>query len=344
MENTNNNKKSFISSVGTYFVNTDSGHMLILLILTILAGCLIAPSTFPTASTFQSITKQAVEYGLLALGVAICMTSGGIDLSVVYSANLVAIAIGLLLKNNVAKTAKLADVWPFMLLCVLIAIAIGIICGLINGILIGKLNLNAMLVTMGSAQLFNGMSLILTKGSTVNNIPTFYSMFAFKNVGIVPLIFFVLLLAFAIEYYVMNYTSMGRKVLLVGTTLKAANYSGISITRTICFVYILAGIFASFSGLVSLSRMSSAKADYGSSYILITILISVLGGTDPNGGKCSVLGIFLAALSMQVISTLFNYLGAGINTFYRNIVWGSLLLIALIMNYYISKQKHPRRD
>lgn len=101
------------------------------------AGCILQPTVFPTFSTLRSVCKQLVEYGLLALGVAVCMMSGGIDLSVVYLANLVAIVIGQYLKATVGAGVS-APLPLVMLGAVFIALAVGLLGGLFNGLLVGQ--------------------------------------------------------------------------------------------------------------------------------------------------------------------------------------------------------------
>ena len=95
----------------------------------------------------------------------------------------------------------------------------------------------------------------------------------------------------------------------------------IVITYTIC------GILASIAGVVIASRNLSVKWDYGSSYVLIAILIAVLGGVKPEGGYGKVLCVLLAATALQILSSLFNFLG--ISNFFRDLAWGVLLLALL---------------
>ena len=77
-------------------------------------------------------------------------------------------------------------------------------------------------------------------------------------------------------------------------------------------------------------RANSAKADYGSSYLLLSILIAVLGGTDPYGGFGKVSGLVLAVLSLQFLSSGLNMLQ--ISNFAVEMTWGALLLIVMVIN------------
>ena len=101
-------------------------------------------------------------------------------------------------------------------------------------------------------------------------------------------------------------------------------------------------LLAAVSGAISIMRMSSAKPDYGTSYMMFSILICVFGGTNPDGGKGSVTGIVLATIVLQMVSTLMNMFSS-ISAFYRDVVWGALLIIMLIVNYVLDTRKVASR-
>ena len=132
--------------------------MVILIVLLIITG--VTKSTaFVNLSNFQSIGKQLTEYGLMSLGMGICMLSGGIDLSTVYVANLSGICAGLIFQTNMPGNVALG--------C-LAALCTGALCGTFNGILISRFHIPPMLATLGSYELFMGISVVLSGGSTVS--------------------------------------------------------------------------------------------------------------------------------------------------------------------------------
>jgi simple sugar transport system permease protein len=92
------------------------------------------------------------------------------------------------------------------------------------------------------------------------------------------------------------------------------------------------GALSAFAGILMTSRLNSAKADNGSSYTMQAILIAVLGGIDPNGGKGNIQGVVIATVLVQMISTWLSMIES-ISTFYRQIIWGTLLLFVLIFSY-----------
>ena len=136
----------------------------------------------------------------------------------------------------------------------------------------------------------------------------------------------------------MSKTKFGKRVYLVGTNEKAAKFAGINTKSVLIRAYILSGLVSAVAGLLSLSRISSAKADFGSSYTMQTILIAVLGGVNPNGGFGSIPGIAIAVLILQMLSSYLNMFPS-ISNFYRDMIWGVALIAVLIMNYVIDKRR-----
>ena len=107
------------------------------------------------------------------------------------------------------------------------------------------------------------------------------------------------------------------------------------------------GMLAATGGLVMLANYNSAKADYGSTYTLLTVLIVVLGGVNPNGGSGRLFGVVLAVLILQVLSSGLNMF-PNVSNFYRPLIWGGVLLAVMVANYF-SKDKSllrrfPRRE
>jgi simple sugar transport system permease protein len=117
---------------------------------------------------------------------------------------------------------------------------------------------------------------------------------------------------------------------LYGTNSRAAPFAGIPTFRVLVLTYALSGITAACAGLVILSRANSANADYGTSYLLLSVLINILAGVNPNGGSGTVLGLVLAVLSLQFLSSGLNLLS--VNNFARDLLNGVLLVTVMIAN------------
>ena len=207
---------------------------------------------------------------------------------------------------------------------------VGAIAGAINGLLVARLALPPILATLGSGLVFTGFAVALTGGSAVMGFPDSVAWLGNgRLLGIpVPLIIFAVL-AFAL-HILLTRTAFGLRATMFGANPLAAWYAAIDTSRLLLRVYIISGAFAAVAGLVIMSRANSAKADYGSSYLLLAVLIAVLGGVNPYGGRGKVIGVVLAVLSMQFLSSGLNMLQ--VTNFARELIWGALLIIVMLIN------------
>lgn len=312
-------------------IDSNIKRLLIILVAFIMIACITKPTEFIKIGNFQTMAKQLSEYGLMAVGVGICMISGGIDLSTVYIANLCGILAGLMMQKNGSIPAA-----------ILTAVAVGLVCGCFNGILVSRLKIPAMLATLGTYQLFMGIAIIASGGSTVSGLPESYTEFATTALlGYIPLSFIVFLILIGVMTFIMSKTKFGTRVYLVGTNQKAARFAGIHCNTVLIRTYMLSGFLSAVAGLLSLARINSAKADFGSSYTMQCILIAVLGGVNPNGGFGSIGGIAVAVVILQMMSSYLNMF-PNISNYYRDLIWGLALIGVLIINYVLDKRRTGR--
>lgn len=290
----------------------------------------LAPERFLSPQNLTSMAFQFPEFAILALAVTLTMMTGGIDLSVVGIANFTAVIAATILTQFSGPEMGIASSLLWLGLAVVISLAIGGFCGYLNGVLVAYLGLPPILATLGSGLVFTGFAVALTGGSAVMGFPTVVAWIGNERLlGIpVPLIIFALL---AIGLHILlTRTAFGLKVTMYGANPLAALFAAIDINRMLLKVYIISGMFSAIAGLVIMSRANSAKADYGSSYLLLAVLIAVLGGINPYGGYGRVVGVVLAVLSMQFLSSGLNMLQ--VSNFARELIWGVLLIFVMVIN------------
>ncbi len=309
-------------------------NMLTLLVISVLIVVLmgIKAPAFLGMKNIQGMLIQFPEYGILAFGMMLAMISGGIDLSLVGIANFSGIVASvILLKMGGTDAAIVASI--------LAALLVGALCGLFNGFMIGYLQIPAMLVTLCGLQLFTGLGLIITKGPAITGLPAAFNNIANGTILGIPTgaVLFVLI-AFVLSYF-LNNTVYGKSLYLMGTNAVASKFSGINNLRITIQTYMLSGIFGGISGVLMASRYNSAKSDYGSSYTLLTLLIVVLGGVNPNGGRGKVAGVAMSILLLQLVSSAFNILR--INAFVKTFAWG-LILLLVMAGMKLLERKHEQ--
>ena len=298
-------------------------------VLIAVIASVLSRGTFLSGDNFQSMGTQLPEVGLLALAIMITMLSGngGIDLSVVAVANLSAIIAGKIcqsLFNAETQGLEFAFVFPT------VALLAGLICGLVNGTLVAYGNFTPILATLGTQLAFGGIAVVLTNGSALSlgYIDAFVQIGNGQVLGI-PIPFILFVIVSSILAWVFGRTRYGFRLYLTGTNAKAAHFAGINNRNILLLTYTIAGVLAAMSGIISASRASSAKADYGSSYLLIAILISVMGGVNPAGGSGKVLGLMLASFALQMLSSTLNLIG--LSNFLKDFTWGLLLLLSIAL-------------
>ncbi len=236
----------------------------------------------------------------------LAMATGGIDLSIVAIANLSAITMSTMYTSMAATNQAQAD--SMMPVIVLVGIGVGILAGFINSVLISGVGITPILATLGTMQIFNGVAVAWTGGKTLYGAPTGLTTFGTSTAAGVPLLFVVFVIVAIAVGLVMSRTKMGVQILLQGANPVAARYSGISMRSVLTSTYVMTGALAGIAGVLFLARNPTASADYGASYVLLTIVIAVLGGTNPNGGFATVFGVVLATLTLQVVSSGFTAL------------------------------------
>jgi simple sugar transport system permease protein len=297
--------------------------------LGIIAIMAFADPAFLKGSNFRSMAFQFPEFGILSFGMMLCMISGGIDLSLVGAANLSGIVAAVVILSTGGSIA----------VGIAAALLVGAVCGLFNGYLIGQLQIPAMLVTLCGGQLFTGLGMAITKGPAITGLPEQILVLSNGTVGgVLPyalLLFILIALALG---FLLKSTVYGQHLCLMGSNPTASRYSGINNLHVTLLTYMTSGILAAVSGILILSHYGSAKSDYGMSYTLLSLLIVVLGGVAPAGGRGRVSCVALSAVILQLISSAFNVLR--FNSFVKTFVWGLLLVIVMVAQSVIQKEAY----
>ncbi len=293
---------------------------------------------FYTLINFQTMASQFPEFGLMSLGIMVCMITGGIDLSTVGVANLVSICTATLMKAVATEENEIAVyVIP---LCFVIAILMGAAAGAFNGFLVSRVRIPPILATLGTSELFTGIGIVITDGKAVSKLPRMYSSAINSKIfGLIPtqLVFFAVM-AMVIWFLLMR-TTYGTKIYMIGTSSKAAVFSGIRTNLLLVKTYMISGICAALGGMVMLANYNSARADYGTVYTLQCVLIVVLGGVNPNGGSGKVSGVVLAICLLQMLQTGINRFPQ-ISSYYISLIWGGVLILVMVLNYFTEHNIH----
>ncbi|UOK58735.1 ABC transporter permease [Metabacillus hrfriensis] len=264
-----------------------------------------------------------VYIALAAIPMTFVIITGGIDVSIGSIMGLSSITFGVLWMNGI-------NVWPALIIALLIAV----IAGSINGLLIALTDVQPLVVTLGGMFLFSGIALVLSGGSKasgyegIGGFPNEFVEIANGQIAGIPNPIWILLASMILFGALLHFTRYGRNVYLVGINIKAARYSGIKTKWTVMSTYMLSGFGGGLSGIILTSYFSSARSDLGAEAVLPIITAVVLGGTSIFGGKGSVFGTAIASIVIGLMQ--YGLQMANMSSQQTNIVIGSMLIIAVL--------------
>jgi simple sugar transport system permease protein len=307
---------------GLFADTTNVTLLAVLVALVVLFGLLIGERFF-TPATLQSMAYQVPELGILSLAMMITLLAAGLNLSIIASANLCALAMAYVLTHFVPGTSGAAWVaWQIAALGAGLIVAAAV--GLVNGFVIAYLGVSPILATLGTMTVCKGIAIGMTRGNVISGFPDPIVFIGNGTIFGIPTALLVFALCAIPVALLLGRTPFGVSVYMIGSNEKATRFSGIDTKRVLMKVYVLSSLLAAVAAIVMMARFNSANASYGESYLLITILAAVLGGIDPFGGAGKVSGLILSLLILQIISSAFNLLN--LSQFLTLSIWGLILI------------------
>lgn len=300
----------------------------LIVLVTLLGG------RFLSAGNLQSMSSQVSEFGFLALAMGLAMLTAGIDLSIVSAAVLSGI-VGATIMSGQLVPVTASNSNTLMLIGIGAALVTGMLCGLLNGLMIAKLSIPPILATLGTMILFSGIGMVITDGQSVPIAIVNYSALGATTVANIPLIFILMAVAFLIMGFVLSRTRFGRRIYLFGENNVALRFSGVRNERVIILTYVTIGLLVGIAAIIMVSRVNSARVGFGESYLLQAILVVVLAGYNPYGGRGRVVSLAVGLILLQSLQSAFTILQ--FNPYVKNLIWGSMLLLVMVVNYYVAR-------
>jgi simple sugar transport system permease protein len=143
-------------------------------------------------------------------------------------------------------------------------------------------------------------------------------------------------------WFLLSRTVFGTKIYMLGTSATAAKFSGLKTDTLLIKTYLLSGIVAALGGMIMLANYNSARADYGTVYTLQCVLIVVLGGVNPVGGKGKISGVILAIVLLRMLETGLNRFPK-ISSYYISLIWGGVLILVMVLNFFTENKRVRRK-
>ena len=301
----------------------------VLVLLIIVAS--IATPYFLSAQNLKALMRDISFMAIVAAGQAVLLLIGDLDLSVGKLASLSGILGGLLMTET-----SLPPILSFV-----IGMLVGAALGCFNGVLITKLNINSMVATIGMQGVYSGVTMVITKGQAISNLPEEVTVVGQANIGFVPLCFIIAIAVLIIIVIFMTKTKTGRYLYAMGNSSVAAKIMGIKTSRIRILAFTVCGFLASTAGMFYLSRLGSAQATIGSNWPMNSIAACVIGGIALTGGIGHPVGSLLGAAIVSVISNVIVLLG--VNIYWQDAVSGIVVVVAIALPSIISIVKEKAR-
>ena len=266
--------------------------------------------------------------GIASVGGMFVMLLGGIDLS---QGALVSFV-------NIVCAYLMAKAGMNFVLAILINVAAGALAGYINGLLVTLANIPALIATLATQNILFGLAYIICGGQSIAGFPDAFRVLGQGYIGPVPIPVILMVLFFAIGGFILNRTYFGRSLYAIGGNEEAAKLSGINVNRVKRLVYMISGLFAGISAVVTLSRVNSGQANTGDGFEFDVITAIVLGGVSVNGGSGR---LYNAVIGVLIIGILNNGLVLiNMSQYVQMIVKGVILAIAVGFDCVQKKEKH----
>lgn len=310
----------------SFFSRQENVVAIVLVVLCIIMT-VVRPVTFPTTANLFNILRQSALYIILALGMALVIITGGIDLSIGS-----VIAFSACLGAYLAQAVKMP-----VILVVVVILAAGMLCGLINGSLISYAGIPPFIVTLGMMSVGTGVALLISNGAPIRYEKSWLSVFGGNYIGPIPISVIVTVAAAVIMIVFSNYTITGRNIYAIGNSERAAKLSGIAVGKTIVKVYVIMGLLAGICAILLIGQMNSADPSFGSGYEMDAIAAAVIGGISMSGGEGRLGGTIIGALLMSLLKNMFVLLA--VSGYWQTIILGCVIVFSVAIDCIGKKRK-----
>lgn len=287
------------------------GRAFALLAVVAVAALILEPLVY---SAYSVTLSRVALVGLVALGLTVVILMGELDLSV-------------------ASTVVLAGVvmaqMPNIPLGILAALATGVVVGLVNAFFVVKIGINSFIATLGMLFVLKGLAVVISNSKPIplDNI-TFAIKFGLPLVGALTPRILIFVLAFVLLHVYLTRARAGREVYAVGGNRQAARDAGIPVDRRLVTGFVMCGVVAAGAGVIDTLERTAADPTSGSTVLLSSFAAAIIGGVALTGGRGSVLGTLIGALSLGTLEVALTLTGVQVDI--QQIFIGGVLLLAVM--------------
>ncbi len=318
-----------MSVLRTLLARREAG-IAVMIVLFCLAVGLVKPQ-FLTLNSLRIILLLVPLIMIGAMGQMLVIVARHVDLSIGSMLGFSAMVTGMMFKFYPEFW------WP---LGFVVAIGVGTVLGLINGVLVTLFHLPAIIVTLGTLNLYRGLTYIISDAKQIDRqfVPSaLKAMSQTSPILGIPWIIFMSLGIAALTYVFVMHTQVGRQIFALGSNPVAAPLRGINVTKVTLLVFALSGALSGLAGIMYASRWGFVNpSNTGAGFEFQVIAAVVIGGVSINGGSGSVLGVVLGVLLLGCVAAALPLLGIPGTT--QNAIYGAVILVALLIDRAVRQQ------
>jgi ribose transport system permease protein len=289
----------------------------------------ILSNVFFTTQNWQNIGLQAAALACVSFGQAYVILTAGIDLSVGSTVALVSVAAAMAMTQG-------------LFIGIVVALLVGGIIGLVNGLVITRLRVAPFIATLAMLSIASGLALNISGGTPIIGLPDVFTALAYNRVLGVPIPVVLAIVAFAIGFFLLRSTRLGRNIYATGGNAEAARLSGISTKATILSAYVICSVLAAIGGLILTSRVASGQPTLGAELALQSVAAVVLGGVSLFGGRGSLLGVAFGVAFVSVLTNGLNLMN--VSSYTQLMVIGVAMVVAIAWDQYLSRKWRIRGE
>ena len=302
------------------FVKSSPARMTLILAAFLFILTIILNPASLNPNTFASIFILTVLLSIASAGQTIVLIGGGLDFTV-----------GAVMSGTAILTTYIMNGQDGRFLQVfVIAMGIGLLVGFLNGFICSKVNLPPMILTMAISNVVTRMQYVLTQGHPGGYAaPAFISTIFYKIGGVVPAIIMYAAIIWPLVFYILNRSTFGKQLFLVGSNPQAAVLNGINANKIKILSYVFSGVLCAFAGMLGGAYIQSARCQLFDNYAFESLIAVIVGGTAFTGGVGSFAGSIAGSLLMVVLSNGLTVLA--LPQTISNITLGCVMVLLLIV-------------
>lgn len=280
---------------------------------------------------FANIIEQSTFVGVMAIGLAIVVIAGNMDLSIESTMALSAMITGILFASHgIGIGFATTPAWLVLPLSLGIAVAVGAVIGALNAWLVVKVRMNAFIVTLAAFIWVRGLVVAISGGRSAQDLAPEIRFIGIQTFLYIPLIAWVAIVCFVIFTFIMRMTPFGRHITMIGGNAVATFRAGIRVDRLVAISFVLAGAISGLAGWLLAIRTSGATANLGTGMLFNAFAAVVIGGVSLKGGIGQLPGVYAGVLLIYSIHTAINLMG--LPAHYTQMILGGMVLAAVLLD------------